>query len=252
MVTVALPARVAAVPNCPALFARRERLARLAALVAVINVGPERAVHSNNNNTIISKRVVRHFKGVQHLCGFNDVIGLVDDVDAAVVVLEQDEAVGVHAGRGGGDGGAHVARGRLALLNSEAKALRDAAAEQSKVDVDWRDRLRQRKGKKHEWVESDRHFFAVAARDGRLVLALEEVDDDRVVAAPVSGPAGGGELAVGLANVGRVFSVRLGEDAVEVLVEAVEEEGEDFLGVVLLVAAELGAESANGSLKMDK
>lgn len=77
--------------------------------------------------------------------------------------------------------------------------------------------------------------------DARFVLALEKVDDDRVVAPFVVVPTDFrkvGELSLASAVPIGALDVGLLLDSIEILVQAVEKECNKFLRVVLLVARE--------------
>ena len=96
----------------------------------------------------------------------------------------------------------------------------------------------------HEGVVRRARLAAREALQAVAELALEEVDDERVVARAVEVPfllaceLLREELELGFA-LGRARDGRFGEDAVEVFVQPVEEEVEELLRVVLFGAGEL-------------
>ena len=108
---------------------------------------------------------------------------------------------------------------------------------------------RQRHGQVAERVELDGDVAALEAVERRLEQTVEEVDDDAVVALLVVLPRLLGELLVRLAHVAAQLHVGLLHDAVEVLVQAVEQKGEQLVRVLLLEAGELGREAAQVELE---
>ena len=99
--------------------------------------------------------------------------------------------------------------------------------------------LRQRDGEVRERIERDGHFIADWTGEFGLVLTGKEIVDVRVVALAMHAPRLVGNHVIG-ATVGfHGGGVRLVDDPVEILVKTVEEESQEFLGVVLSEAREL-------------
>mmetsp|Transcript_10094 Transcript_10094/g.18380 ORF Transcript_10094/g.18380 Transcript_10094/m.18380 type:complete len:245 (-) Transcript_10094:1329-2063(-) len=99
-------------------------------------------------------------------------------------------------------------------------------------------------------VELDGKFLAFGADYLGADLAVDVIYDHRVLPCPVLVPGQRGDLLVvrAVAN-GGVGVVGLLPDAVEIFVEALEETGQQFLGVLLLVAGESRGEVADGRLE---
>ena len=112
--------------------------------------------------------------------------------------------------------------------------------------------LRQRDAEVHERVKDHRHRVTLGAHKQRLDLALEPVHNHAVVAHLVALPALGGPHFVWLTSVVRVLDVRLLFDAVEVLVDAVKQEAQKLLRVVLLVASKLRGKLRNAGLELSR
>jgi hypothetical protein len=101
--------------------------------------------------------------------------------------------------------------------------------------------------------DGDPYLLAFGAHERAPVLALEQVDDDAVVALEVAVPARTCErthLARAAARPIRLFDVRLLQDAVQVLVQPVEQERDELLRVVLLVARKLRREALQRLLEL--
>ncbi len=86
------------------------------------------------------------------------------------------------------------------------------------------------KGKVHERIERDGNLVALRTHQLGLVLALEVVDDNAIVARLVDLPQLVGVLFVGnLAVIVRDFNVRFLDDTVQVLVQTVQQKRRQFL-----------------------
>ena len=103
-------------------------------------------------------------------------------------------------------------------------------------------------------ITNESHLAAGQTGELAAVLALKPLHDDRVVAAEIDVPLLGARLGL-RHRLERELSLgrhrdrrRLVKDKVEVLVQAVEEEGEELLRVVLIRAAKLGRKVADGFL----
>ena len=94
-------------------------------------------------------------------------------------------------------------------------------------------------GEGEEGVEGDGEFVAVGAPDLRSVLSGERVGDEGVVALLEVVPAEGADQFVGTAVALYFLGGGLGADAVEVLMEFVEEVVEELLAVLVVVPPEL-------------
>ena len=102
---------------------------------------------------------------------------------------------------------------------------------------------RQREREVHEGIERDRDALALGAAHLAAQQALKVVDDERVVAGAIVLPCLGGHDAIRAAVGGQRLGGRLGGDTVEILVQAVEQERQQFLSVVLLVAGKRRCET---------
>jgi len=100
---------------------------------------------------------------------------------------------------------------------------------------------RHRKRKVHEWVESDAHLaaFGIGTNDSAFQLALEQVHDDGLVSQEMSVPRFFAYYLVWSAVALLHFHVRLLLDFVEILVQAVQEECQKLLRIMLVVSTKL-------------
>ena len=93
------------------------------------------------------------------------------------------------------------------------------------------------------------YLVTLWAYERTLVLSLEQIDNDTVIALLVSLP---GSLSVLDELLGSttipigILDVRLLQDAVEIFVQAVKEECEELLSVMLRISAELGCKALEG------
>ena len=92
-------------------------------------------------------------------------------------------------------------------------------------------------------VEEDGLVAALVARDMGLQLAHAVVHDHRLVSETEAPPTFFGQFMVRLTFGLQLLDVRLLDDLVQVLVQAIQQSHHELLGILLLVAAELGLPS---------
>lgn len=96
-------------------------------------------------------------------------------------------------------------------------------------------------GEEHEGIERDRGFVAAWTLEAGFELSLEQVDNDGAIAFLVQGPGFVGHDMIGPPVAVDGLGVGLGDHLVQVLVEAVQQEGEQFRGVLLRQPTETAA-----------
>ena len=92
----------------------------------------------------------------------------------------------------------------------------------------------------------------IRTSDFGLILPMHEVCDDRVVALQMVKPTLAGNNPVGPAVALDGLGVGLDFDTVEILVQTVKQIGQELLGIVLVVAAELDLGYKNVIYKGDR
>eukprot|EP00050_Salpingoeca_kvevrii_P000393 m.147520 g.147520 ORF g.147520 m.147520 type:complete len:621 (+) comp10104_c1_seq8:2715-4577(+) len=153
----------------------------------------------------------------------------------------------VHLGKGQA-----VGRHPALLRNSNRKVfkslsflkrnvVRDNARDVRKGDKHLAAQLlrRQRQREVHKWIKCDGNLVALGANKRRAVLPVEEIGDDRAVARKMSLPSLLGDFVVRPLSCCDRLDKGLFEDAIQILVNAVEKKRKKLLRVMLLVATKL-------------